>query len=173
MGYKDEKLIVNPTYAECEEGLLNLVVAGTIDAITMVEAAAKEVPEDVLLEALELAHKHIKEICQFQLDYAAQFDIKKIEAEVDNVADTIWDMASNVWEFAELGFEEEKSSAYECAPLEKAGFTISDRGIGGLETSWIATWGSGSPVLVRMAASRRRPPSAAWNRRAFSTSTAV
>jgi polyribonucleotide nucleotidyltransferase len=82
MGYKDEKLIVNPTYIECEEGRLDLVVAGTIDAITMVEAAAKEVPEEVLLEALELAHKHIKEICQFQLDYAAQFKIEKIEAEV-------------------------------------------------------------------------------------------
>ncbi|NIA01852.1 MAG: polyribonucleotide nucleotidyltransferase, partial [Nitrospirae bacterium] len=82
MGYKDEKLIVNPTHEETDEGILNLVVAGTLDAITMVEAAAKEVTEEVLLEALELAHKHIKEICQFQLDYAAQFDIKKIEAEV-------------------------------------------------------------------------------------------
>ncbi len=82
MGYKDEKLIVNPTHEETEEGILNLIVAGTLDAITMVEAEAKEVTEEVLLEALELAHKHIKEICQFQLDYAAQFDIKKLEAEV-------------------------------------------------------------------------------------------
>ncbi len=82
MGYKDGKLIVNPTHEETDEGILNLIVAGTIDAITMVEAEAKEVTEEVLLEALELAHKHIKEICQFQLDYAAQFDIKKIEAEV-------------------------------------------------------------------------------------------
>jgi metal-dependent amidase/aminoacylase/carboxypeptidase family protein len=40
-----------------------------------------------------------------------------------------------------------KSSAYESELLEKNGFTISDRGIGGLGTSWIATWGSGSPVL--------------------------
>ncbi|MFH1533960.1 MAG: polyribonucleotide nucleotidyltransferase [Nitrospirota bacterium] len=82
MGYKDGKLIVNPTHEETDEGILNLIVAGTLDAITMVEAAAKEVTEEVLLEALELAHKHIKEICQFQIDYAAQFDIKKIEAEV-------------------------------------------------------------------------------------------
>lgn len=79
MGYKDGKLIVNPTYTECAEGKLNLIVAGTLDAITMVEAAVKEVPEDIILQALEEAHKHIKVICQFQLDYAKQFDIKKIE----------------------------------------------------------------------------------------------
>jgi len=82
IGYKDEKLIVNPTYEECEEGKLDLVVAGTMDAITMVEAAVKEVPEDVIIEALELAHKHIKEICEFQNKYVAQFDIEKREATV-------------------------------------------------------------------------------------------
>lgn len=82
MGYVDGQLVVNPTYKQTEEGTLNLVVAGTLDAITMVEAAAKEVTEDVLLQALEMAHGEIKRICQFQLDYVAQFDIKKIEAEV-------------------------------------------------------------------------------------------
>ena len=74
-------------------------------------------------------------------------DYTKIEKEVDAQADLIWDIASNVWEFAELGYEEVKSSSYESEALEKKGFTISDRGIGGLDTSWIATWGSGSPVL--------------------------
>jgi polyribonucleotide nucleotidyltransferase len=82
MGYKDGKIIVNPTYTECKEGLLDLVVAGTADAITMVEAAAKEVSEAVLLEALDIAHKHIKEICKFQIDYASQFEVTKIEAEI-------------------------------------------------------------------------------------------
>jgi aminobenzoyl-glutamate utilization protein B len=74
-------------------------------------------------------------------------DYAKIEKEVEGLADEIWDMASKVWEFAELGFEEEKSSAYEAGVLEKNGFKISDRGIGGLDTSWIATWGSGGPTL--------------------------
>jgi aminobenzoyl-glutamate utilization protein B len=74
-------------------------------------------------------------------------DYTKIEKEVDAQADMIWDVASNVWEFAELGYEEFKSSAYESEVLEKNGFKISDRGIGGIDTSWIATWGSGSPVL--------------------------
>ena len=74
-------------------------------------------------------------------------DYTKLDKEVDAQADMIWDVASNVWEFAELGYEEFKSSAYESEVLEKNGFKISDRGIGGLDTSWIATWGSGSPVL--------------------------
>jgi aminobenzoyl-glutamate utilization protein B len=74
-------------------------------------------------------------------------DYSKIENEVNAQADTIWDVASHVWEYAELGYEELKSSAYASAVMEKNGFTISDRGIGGLDTAWIATWGSGSPVL--------------------------
>jgi aminobenzoyl-glutamate utilization protein B len=74
-------------------------------------------------------------------------DYTKLEKEVDTQAEVIWDVASNVWKFAELGYDEEKSSAYESAVLKKNGFKISDRGIGGIDTSWIATWGSGSPVL--------------------------
>lgn len=63
--------------------------------------------------------------------------LRKLEKEVGAKADVIWDMASKIWTFAELGFEEKKSSAYEAAVLEKNGFKISDRGIGGLDTSWI------------------------------------
>jgi aminobenzoyl-glutamate utilization protein B len=74
-------------------------------------------------------------------------DYTNLEEEVNALGDVIWDMASKVWEFAELGFEELQSSAYESAVLEKHGFSIGDRGIGGIDTSWIATWGSGSPVL--------------------------
>lgn len=64
-----EQLIVNPTYEQVEKGRMDLVVAGTMDAITMVEAACKEIPEVVLLEALVMAHKHIKQICKLQLDF--------------------------------------------------------------------------------------------------------
>ncbi|GAG22465.1 unnamed protein product, partial [marine sediment metagenome] len=90
MGYLNDKLIVNPTYEECENGKLDLIVAGTPDAITMVEAAAKEVPEDIILQALEMAHAEIKKICQLQLDYVKQFKITPIElslAEPDEEAE--------------------------------------------------------------------------------------
>ncbi len=82
MGYVDGELIVNPTYTQCDEGQLDLVVAGTIDAIAMVEAAAKEVSEDVLLEALDIAHKHIKEICELQIKYAEQFEVERLVADI-------------------------------------------------------------------------------------------
>ncbi|MGD8528960.1 MAG: hypothetical protein PVH06_09830, partial [Methyloceanibacter sp.] len=61
-------------------------------------------------------------------------DYSEIEKEVDKHSDAIWDLASHVWEFAEVGLEEQKSSAYASALLEKNGFKISDRGIGGLDT---------------------------------------
>ncbi len=82
IGFLDGKLIVNPTYKEAAEGKLNLVVAGTLDAITMVEAAANEVTEETILEALDLAHKHIREICQFQMDYVKQFEVTPMEPTV-------------------------------------------------------------------------------------------
>ncbi|MBD3328681.1 polyribonucleotide nucleotidyltransferase [Candidatus Peregrinibacteria bacterium] len=66
-----EKLIVNPTYTQVEEGRLDLVVAGTSEAITMVEAASKEVPEEVILEALQMAHEEIKKICALQEELKA------------------------------------------------------------------------------------------------------
>lgn len=68
IGYSDESgLIMMPNYTQVEEGKLDLTVAGTIDAITMVEAAAKEVPEETILEALAMAHEQIKKICELQL----------------------------------------------------------------------------------------------------------
>lgn len=79
VGYVDDKIVINPTYQQTDEGKLNLVVAGTMDAITMVEAAAKEVPEEVILQAFEAAHAEIKKICQLQLDYVKQFEVKPIE----------------------------------------------------------------------------------------------
>ncbi|MFA5829968.1 MAG: polyribonucleotide nucleotidyltransferase [Candidatus Gracilibacteria bacterium] len=61
-----EELIINPTYKQIEEGRLDLVVAGTLEAITMVEAASSEVSEDIMLKALEMAHIEIKKICELQ-----------------------------------------------------------------------------------------------------------
>ncbi len=80
MGYVNDELIVNPTYDQCKEGKMDLVVAGTKDAITMVEAGMKEVSEEVVLDALQMAHKYIKELCEFQEQYAAKFEIEQIEA---------------------------------------------------------------------------------------------
>ncbi len=63
------KLIINPTYKQVEEGKLDLVAAGTLEAITMVEAGAKEVDDETMLKALDLAHQEIKKICHLQLEF--------------------------------------------------------------------------------------------------------
>lgn len=76
IGYVDNQLIVNPTYEQERSGRLVLTVAGTMDAITMVEAGAKELPEEVMLEALQLAHKNIREICEAQLALVAKVQPK-------------------------------------------------------------------------------------------------
>lgn len=77
-----EQLVINPTYEQVEKGRLDLVVAGTADAITMVEAAAKEVPEAVMLEALELAHRHIKKLCALQLELRDKIGQKTVTPKI-------------------------------------------------------------------------------------------
>ncbi|HID16322.1 MAG TPA: polyribonucleotide nucleotidyltransferase, partial [Candidatus Atribacteria bacterium] len=66
IGYVDEKFVVNPTSEELDNSKLDIVVAGTKDAITMVEAGAYEVSEDLIIEALEIAQKEIIKIVEIQ-----------------------------------------------------------------------------------------------------------
>jgi polyribonucleotide nucleotidyltransferase len=73
MGMIDGQLVVNPTLQETEnESTLDLIVVGTKEGLTMVEAGAGEIPEDTLLEALERAHEEIKKLCEIQEDLARQ-----------------------------------------------------------------------------------------------------
>jgi polyribonucleotide nucleotidyltransferase len=65
----DGKFVVNPTLPEVEEHKdLDLIVVGTPDALTMVEAGANQVSEEKLLEALDLAHEEIRKLCDAQLE---------------------------------------------------------------------------------------------------------
>ena len=63
IGMINDKFIINPYASERKDSVLDLIVAGTADAITMVECGAQEVTEDVLVKALVLAHEQIKKIC--------------------------------------------------------------------------------------------------------------
>ncbi|MDR0315433.1 MAG: polyribonucleotide nucleotidyltransferase, partial [Treponema sp.] len=60
------ELVVNPTYEQIEQSTMEIVVAGTKDGITMVEGGAKEVSEDLMIEALDKAHNMIVEFCVLQ-----------------------------------------------------------------------------------------------------------
>jgi polyribonucleotide nucleotidyltransferase len=63
VGLVDGQFVLNPTYGEIRDGLLNLMVVGSSDAIVMIEAGAKEVKEDTVVDAIEFAHAEIKKIC--------------------------------------------------------------------------------------------------------------
>ncbi|HEX4747876.1 MAG TPA: hypothetical protein VFU99_13450, partial [Gaiellaceae bacterium] len=63
IGRLEDELVLNPTLEQMEESSLDLIVVGTADALTMVEAGADQVPEDTILEALELAYAEIRKIC--------------------------------------------------------------------------------------------------------------
>jgi polyribonucleotide nucleotidyltransferase len=68
VGYFDGQLVLNPSMSKMAESDLDLVVAGTADAILMVEAGAKGVSEQVVVEALAKAHDRIRELCALQLE---------------------------------------------------------------------------------------------------------
>ena len=86
VGYVDGKFIVNPNKYQREKTSLNLTVAGTADAINMVEAGANELSEDEMLEAMMVAHAEIKEICGFIQTIID--DIGKEKMEVAEVVET-------------------------------------------------------------------------------------
>jgi polyribonucleotide nucleotidyltransferase len=72
MGIVEGELVVNPTLQEAEESELDLIVVGTKDGLTMVEAGADQVPEAKLLEALDVAHREIVRICEAQEELRAK-----------------------------------------------------------------------------------------------------
>jgi polyribonucleotide nucleotidyltransferase len=63
VGLVSGQFIINPTYAEMRESLLNIMVVGTADGIVMIESGAKEVKEETVVDAIEFAHIEIKKIC--------------------------------------------------------------------------------------------------------------
>jgi len=63
VGLVDGRFVANPTYTEMREGLLNIMVVGTAEAIVMIESGAKEVKEETVVDAIEFAHAEIKKIC--------------------------------------------------------------------------------------------------------------
>lgn len=82
IGRIDNEFIINPTAEQLEKSDLDLVVAGTKDAINMVEAGAKEVSEDVMLEAIMFGHEEIKRLIAFQEEIVAEVGKEKLQIEL-------------------------------------------------------------------------------------------
>jgi polyribonucleotide nucleotidyltransferase len=79
IGIVNDQMVVNPTYAEMAESLLNIMVVGTAEGIVMVESGAKEIPEERVLQAIEFAHEQIKKICAQISELAGKAGKKKRE----------------------------------------------------------------------------------------------
>lgn len=89
VGRVNDEFIINPTIEQQEESDLELTVAGTKDAINMVEAAASEVAEEVILEAILFAHKEIVRLVEFQEQIVAAVGKEKSEINVFEIDATI------------------------------------------------------------------------------------
>ena len=81
VGRVNGKFVINPTPEQLEKSELDLTVAGTKDAINMVESSAKQVPEDIMLEALMFGHKAVKELIKFEEKIIKEIGEEKMEYE--------------------------------------------------------------------------------------------
>lgn len=81
VGRVDGKFVINPTPEQLERSELDLTVAGTKDAINMVESSAKQVSEDIMLEALMIGHKAVKELIKFEEKIIKEIGEEKMEYE--------------------------------------------------------------------------------------------
>lgn len=89
VGKIDGKLKINPSTEEMERSTINLTVAGTENAINMVEAGSKEVSEEEMLEALMFGHEHIKILCKIQKEIIDEVGVEKIEVELAKLDENI------------------------------------------------------------------------------------
>ena len=97
VGYVDGKYILNPNSEQRDKSRIHLTVAGTKDAVMMVEAGANEVTEEEMLKAILFGHEHIKKIVAFITEIAAEVGKEKCEVEVYKPDETL---AERVREYA-------------------------------------------------------------------------
>ena len=90
VGLVNGQLILNPNLEQRQKSDLDLTVAGTFDKVCMIEAGANEVPNDVMLDAIKLAHNEIKKVCQFIDSIKLQVGKKKAEYKSFAISEEIY-----------------------------------------------------------------------------------
>lgn len=95
VGYVDGEYIINPDVATLEKSLIDLKVAGTKDAINMVEAGSKEVSEEVMLEAIMFGHKEIQRLIEFQQSIVDEIGQEKMEVTLKVLDEDIYSEVYN------------------------------------------------------------------------------
>jgi polyribonucleotide nucleotidyltransferase len=91
VGLVHDEYLVNPTYEQMRDSLLNIMVVGTAEGIVMVESGAKEVSEEQVLGAIEFAHEQIRKICAAISGLAAQAGKKKLEVKAPEFDQAYYD----------------------------------------------------------------------------------
>lgn len=119
VGYVDGEYIINPTLEEREESLIELTVAGTGDAINMVESGAQQMSEEVMLKALQVGHDEIKKLTDFQKEIISQIGKEKFEVEIP-------ELDSELKEEIYTGYLEEMSQAIQIYDKLERGEAIAD-----------------------------------------------
>ncbi|MEQ1856925.1 MAG: polyribonucleotide nucleotidyltransferase [Longimicrobiales bacterium] len=122
--------LVNPTFQQLQYSDVDIAVAGTADAITMVEGAAIEVPEEQILEALQVGHNAIKELCALQLELTAGHNVPDMtwtpvepEAKLRDRVETL--ASARIAEALQLGDKQERNQAM-AAVTEDVNATLTD-----------------------------------------------
>ena len=98
VGYVDGEYIINPTVEELERSELDLTVAGTSQAINMVEAGAKQVDEEIMLEGLMKGHEAVKELCKWESEIISDIGVTPFEYESLTIEDELRDEVTNLIE---------------------------------------------------------------------------
>lgn len=96
VGRVNGEFIINPTPEELEQSELDLTVAGTKDAINMVESSAKEVREDIMLEALMFGHEAVKKLIAFEEEIIAEIGDEKMEYETLTIEDEMKERSTSL-----------------------------------------------------------------------------
>ena len=96
VGRVNGEFIINPTPDELEKSDIDLTVAGTTEAINMVEAGSKEVSEEDMLEALMFGHEAVKELCEFQKTIIKEIGLPKMEYEKLDITDELREEVKNL-----------------------------------------------------------------------------
>lgn len=99
VGYVDGQIVINPTLEQREKNRLNLTVAGTKEKVSMIEAGADEIPEDLMLEAIIKGHEQIKKIAEFIEEIQKEIGKPKFEYESCAVPE---DLFNEIYNFASV-----------------------------------------------------------------------
>jgi len=118
VGYVDKEFILNPTYTELENSLLDLVVSASSSGIVMLEAKSKDISEDTFIKAVEFGFKNIKEIIELQKDFVKDNSKPKLQLKYNEVNREVLEKVNQLCEnkiipLHQLSKKEEKKNAKE------------------------------------------------------------